>query len=86
MAVDHFTGKLIMPPQSVDSEAEYNEQYLLWMGPVSVKKYLNKGDRFIFYLFSVARVFCWITEHRAVLKALPEIDHCRSTGLVAEPL
>ena len=44
MAVDHFTGKLIMPPQSVDSEAEYNEQYLLWMGPVSVKKYLQESE------------------------------------------
>ncbi len=44
MAVDHQTGKLLMPPQSVVSEAEYNEQYLLWMGPVIVKKFLQESE------------------------------------------
>lgn len=44
MAVDHLTGKLLMPPQSVVSEAEYNEQYLLWMGPVVVKKFMQESE------------------------------------------
>ena len=44
MAVDHFTGQLIMPPQSAGTEAEYNEQYILWAGPVIIRKYLKDGD------------------------------------------
>jgi hypothetical protein len=44
MAVDHLTGQLIMPPQSAGTEAEYNEQYILWAGPVIIRKYLKDGD------------------------------------------
>ena len=44
MAVDHLTGDLVMAPVSVSSQAEYNEQYILWAGPVSVKKMLKKSD------------------------------------------
>lgn len=41
MAVDHLTGEVVMSPQSAGSEAEYNEQYVLWAGPVSIKKLLR---------------------------------------------
>ncbi len=44
IAIDHASGQLIMPPQSAGSEAEYNEQYVLWAGPVSITKYLKPGD------------------------------------------
>ncbi len=44
IAVDHMTGDLIMEPQSASTEAEYNEQYVLWAGPVSVKKFLKVSD------------------------------------------
>ncbi|MCB2217807.1 hypothetical protein [Desulfofustis glycolicus] len=44
MAVDHQTGKLVMPPQSAGAETEYNEQYILWAGPVTIRKYLKDGD------------------------------------------
>jgi hypothetical protein len=44
MAVDHMTGELVMAPVLVSSQAEYNEQYILWAGPVSVKKMLKKSD------------------------------------------
>lgn len=44
MAVNHMTGELVMAPQYAVTEAEYNEQYILWAGPVSVKKYLKKTD------------------------------------------
>lgn len=40
IAIDHLTGQLVMPPQTAGAEAEYNEQYLLWAGPVSIKKTL----------------------------------------------
>ena len=44
MAVDHLSGKLVMAPQSASVEAEYNEQYILWAGPVMIKKYLKKSE------------------------------------------
>lgn len=44
MAVDHRTGELLMPPQSASVEAEYNEQYLLWAGPIMITKYLKKAS------------------------------------------
>ncbi len=44
IAVDHQTGVMIMSPQAVISEAEYNEQYILWAGPVVIKKYLKASD------------------------------------------
>ncbi len=44
MAVDHLTGRLAMPPQSAGTEAEYNEQYILWAGPVIIRKFLKDSD------------------------------------------
>lgn len=44
LAINHQSGKLIMPPQSVFSSAEYNEQYILWMGPIMIKKFLMDTD------------------------------------------
>ncbi len=44
MAVDHLTGELVMPPQSASVEAEYNEQYLLWAGPIMITKHLKKAS------------------------------------------
>ncbi len=44
MAVDHESGKLLMTPQSASVEAEYNEQYILWAGPIMIKKYLKKSE------------------------------------------
>lgn len=44
MAVDHLTGELLMAPQSVNAESEYNEQYILWAGPIIIKKTLNKSE------------------------------------------
>jgi hypothetical protein len=44
MAVEHVSGRLVMPPQAVGAEAEYNEQYLLWVGPFSATKYMKKAE------------------------------------------
>ncbi len=44
MAVEHLSGKLVMPPQSASIEAEYNEQYILWAGPVIITKYLREAE------------------------------------------
>ncbi len=44
MAIEHDSGKLVMPPQSSSIEAEYNEQYILWAGPVIITKYLHKSE------------------------------------------
>ena len=41
MAVDSLSGEVVMAPQSTGSEAEYNEQYILWAGPVSIRKWLR---------------------------------------------
>ncbi len=37
-AVETASGKIVMSPQSVNAEAEYNEQYVLWAGPLSISK------------------------------------------------
>ncbi len=42
LAVDHLSGNLIMPPKSAGAETEYNEQYILWAGPVMIKQTLQK--------------------------------------------
>ncbi len=42
MAVEHKSGRLIMPPQDVGAESEYNEQYVLWAGPLTVRKIMRK--------------------------------------------
>ncbi len=44
MAVDHLSGRLVMPPQSASIEAEYNEQYILWAGPVIITKHLREAE------------------------------------------
>ncbi len=44
MAIDHQSGALIMKPQSASVEAEYNEQYILWAGPVKITKYLKESE------------------------------------------
>lgn len=44
MAVDHLSGRLVMPPQAAGTEAEYNEQYILWAGPIIVRKFLKDSD------------------------------------------
>jgi len=44
LAVDHLTGRLVMPPQSAGTEAEYNEQFILWAGPVIIRKFLKDSD------------------------------------------
>lgn len=44
IAIDHLSGELVMRPQSASVEAEYNEQYILWAGPVKITKYLKKSE------------------------------------------
>ncbi len=44
LAVDHMTGQVLIPPQVSSYEAEYNEQYVLWAGPVNITKYLYRSD------------------------------------------
>jgi len=44
MAVNHDSGELVMAPQSASVEAEYNEQYILWAGPIMITKYLKKTE------------------------------------------
>ena len=44
LAVDHWSGELLMPPQSAAAESEYNEQYVLWAGPVNVRKTLRAAE------------------------------------------
>ena len=44
MAVEHDSGNLVMKPQSATVEAEYNEQYLLWIGPIMIRKYLKTAQ------------------------------------------
>jgi hypothetical protein len=41
MAIEHLSGKLVMPPQAASVEAEYNEQYILWAGPIIITKFLH---------------------------------------------
>jgi len=44
IAVKHSTGELLMEPQAASTETEYNEQYILWSGPVSIKRFLKDTD------------------------------------------
>lgn len=44
LAVDHLTGQLVMPPQSAGAESEYNEQFILWAGPIIIKETLTKSQ------------------------------------------
>ncbi|WP_051305487.1 hypothetical protein [Desulfogranum mediterraneum] len=43
LAVEHLSGRLVFPPRSAGAEAEYNEQYILWAGPVMIKETLTKA-------------------------------------------
>jgi len=42
MAVEHDNGVMVMTPRRAAMEAEYNEQYVLWAGPVSITKSINE--------------------------------------------
>lgn len=44
LAVDHLSGQVVMLPQSAGAEAEYNEQYILWAGPIIIKETLTKSS------------------------------------------
>jgi len=44
LAVDSLTGRLVMPPAAASAEAEYNEQFILWAGPIIIKKTLTKSE------------------------------------------
>jgi len=44
LAVDHWTGELLMSPQSAAAVCEYNEQYVLWAGPVNIRKTLRNAE------------------------------------------
>ncbi len=44
MAVEHNSGKLVMHPRVAAAEAEYNEQYILWAGPISIRKTLHRSE------------------------------------------
>ena len=43
-AVDRDSGSILMEPHSAVAEAEYNEQYILWAGPVSIRKSVKQSD------------------------------------------
>lgn len=44
LAIESSSGRLVMPPQAASAEAEYNEQFILWAGPVIIKKTLIKSE------------------------------------------
>lgn len=44
LAVDHLSGAVVMAPQSTGAEAEYNEQYIFWAGPIFIKETLTKSQ------------------------------------------
>ena len=43
-AVDTASGEVLMAPQSAAAESEYNEQYILWAGPITIRKSVNKAQ------------------------------------------
>ena len=43
-AVNTESGLVVMPPQAAVAEAEYNEQYILWAGPVKIRKSVRKAE------------------------------------------
>lgn len=43
-AVDRRSRQLVARPSSVSFEAEYKENYALWMGPYQVKKVVKRGE------------------------------------------
>ena len=44
MAVNSVDGNLAMAPQTACAEAEYNEQFILWTGPVRIRKSMIKSE------------------------------------------
>lgn len=44
LAIDSSNGHLVMPPQAASAEAEYNEQFILWAGPIIIKKTMIKSE------------------------------------------
>jgi hypothetical protein len=42
--IDRRSGYIAVPPQTTSYEAEYNEQYVLWAGPISKTKELRKSE------------------------------------------
>ncbi len=44
LAIDHLSGKTLMMPQTASAETEYNEKFVLWVGPVSIIKSLKKAE------------------------------------------
>ncbi len=44
LAIDHLSGQTVMAPQTAGAETEYNEQFILWAGPVIIKKTLKKAE------------------------------------------
>ena len=44
LTIEDISGNMIMPPQASSIEAEYNEQYILWAGPIMITKYLHKSE------------------------------------------
>lgn len=43
-AVDTETGEVLLPPRTAAAEAEYNEQYVLWSGPIKASKSVKKAE------------------------------------------
>ena len=44
-AIDRNSKALIIPPQSSSYEAQYQEQYALWMGPYKTQKSIKTADK-----------------------------------------
>nr|VFK66537.1 MAG: hypothetical protein BECKUNK1418G_GA0071005_10978 [Candidatus Kentron sp. UNK]VFK68438.1 MAG: hypothetical protein BECKUNK1418H_GA0071006_100243 [Candidatus Kentron sp. UNK] len=43
-AIERSTGKVIVPPQVSSYEAEYNENFAFWVGPIATDKSIKKSD------------------------------------------
>lgn len=63
-AIDRETGEVIVPPQTTSFEAEYNEQYMLWAGPLHTTKSLRRSD-------GVLADFTDLTEQKPIERRKP---------------
>lgn len=43
LAVNRLTGQIVMPPQVAGAEADYNEQYIFWAGPIMIRETLARS-------------------------------------------
>ncbi len=43
-AIDRTSGSVLISPQTTSFEAEYNEQYYFWMGPMKTSKEIRRSD------------------------------------------